>query len=121
MSLGTFCLLFSFVDYVPVKGEIIGYSSLTAWLISLSIMLSISLPVPKQRNLREIQGSTWSSHTVKVTDLDFKSGLPLPNVHVPATHHVILLTLDVSVLASSKAVDRGCFYTGLLALTILIG
>ena len=34
MSLDIFCLLFSFVDYVPVKGEIIWYLSLTAWLIS---------------------------------------------------------------------------------------
>ena len=40
MSLVVFCLLFSFVDYVPVKGEIMWYLSLTAWLISLSIMLS---------------------------------------------------------------------------------
>ena len=43
MSLVLFCLLFSFVDYVPVKGEIIWYSSLTAWLISLGIMLSSSI------------------------------------------------------------------------------
>ena len=42
MSLGIFCLLFSFVDYVPVKGEIIWYLSLT-WLISLSIVLSSSI------------------------------------------------------------------------------
>ena len=34
MSLVIFCLLFSFVDYVPVKGEIIWYLSLTAWLIT---------------------------------------------------------------------------------------
>ena len=40
MPLVVFCLLFSFVDYVPVKGDIIWYLSLTAWLISLSIMLS---------------------------------------------------------------------------------
>ena len=40
MSLVIFCLLFSFVDYFSVKGEIIWYLSLTAWLISLSIMLS---------------------------------------------------------------------------------
>ena len=40
MSLVIFCLLFSFVDYVPVKGEIIWYLSLTTWLISFSIMLS---------------------------------------------------------------------------------
>ena len=40
MSLVIFCFLFSSVDYVPVKGEIIWYLSLTAWLISLSIMLS---------------------------------------------------------------------------------
>ena len=39
------CILFAFssVDYVPVKGEIIWYLSLTAWLISLSIMLSSSI------------------------------------------------------------------------------
>ena len=34
MSLVIFCLLFSFVDYVPVKGEIIWYLSLTVWLNS---------------------------------------------------------------------------------------
>ena len=34
MSLVIFCLLFSSIDYVPVKGEIIWYLSLTAWLIS---------------------------------------------------------------------------------------
>ena len=43
VSLVIFCLLFSFVDYVSVKGEIIWYLSLTAWLISLSIMLSSSI------------------------------------------------------------------------------
>ena len=43
MSLVIFCLLFSLVDYVPVKGEIIWYLSLTTWLISLSIMLSSSI------------------------------------------------------------------------------
>ena len=42
VSLVIFCLLFSFVDYVLVKGEIIRYLPLTAWLISLSIMLSSS-------------------------------------------------------------------------------
>ena len=40
MSLVTFCFLFSSIDYVPVKGEIIWYFSLTTWLISVSIMLS---------------------------------------------------------------------------------
>ena len=44
MSLVVFCLLFVVVvDYVPVKGEITWYLSLTAWLISLSIMLSSSI------------------------------------------------------------------------------
>ena len=43
MSLVIFCLLFSSVDYVPVKSEIIRYLSLTTWLISLSIMLSSSI------------------------------------------------------------------------------
>ena len=42
MSLVMFCLHFSSVDYVPVKGEIIWYLSLTVWFISLSIMLSSS-------------------------------------------------------------------------------
>ena len=42
MSLVIFCFLFSF-DYVPVKGEILWYLSLTAWLVSLSIMLSSSI------------------------------------------------------------------------------
>ena len=40
MFLVIFCLLVCFVDYVPVKGEIIWYLSLTTWLISLSITLS---------------------------------------------------------------------------------
>ena len=43
MSLVIFCLLFSFVDYVPIKGEIIWYLSLATWIISLSIMLSSSI------------------------------------------------------------------------------
>ena len=43
MSLVIFCLLFSSVDYVPVKGVSIWYLSLTILLISLSIMLSSSI------------------------------------------------------------------------------
>ena len=43
MSLVLFCLLFSPVDYVPVKGEIIWCLSLVTWLISFSIMLSSSI------------------------------------------------------------------------------
>ena len=43
MSLVPFCLLVCFVDKVPFIGEIIWYLSLTAWLISLSIMLSSSI------------------------------------------------------------------------------
>ena len=43
MSLDVFCLLFSSIDYVPVKGEIIWYLSLTVCLISISIMLSSSI------------------------------------------------------------------------------
>ena len=34
MSLVMFCLLVCFVDWVPVKGEIIWYLHFTAWLIS---------------------------------------------------------------------------------------
>ena len=36
MSLVIFWLLFSSIDYIPGKGEIIWYLSLSAWLISLS-------------------------------------------------------------------------------------
>ena len=43
MTLVIFCLLFSSIDYIPVKGEIIWYLPLTTWLISLSIMLSSSI------------------------------------------------------------------------------
>ena len=43
MSLVIFCFLFSSIYYVPVKGEIIWYLSLTTWLISLSIRLSSSI------------------------------------------------------------------------------
>ena len=35
MSLVIFCFLFSSVDYIPVKGEITWYLSLTTWVISL--------------------------------------------------------------------------------------
>ena len=43
MSLVIFCLLVCCVDYVPSIGEIIWYLSFTSWLISFSIMLSISI------------------------------------------------------------------------------
>ena len=43
VSLVIFCLLYSSIAHVPVKGEIIWYVSFTAWLISLSIMLSSSI------------------------------------------------------------------------------
>ena len=43
MSQVIFCLLFSYIDYVPVKCEIIWFLSLTTWLISLNIMLSSSI------------------------------------------------------------------------------
>ena len=44
MSLVIFCLLFSSIYYVPVKGEIIWYLSLTTWFISLRILLSSNIP-----------------------------------------------------------------------------
>ena len=52
MSLVIFCLHFSFVDYDPVKGEIIWYLSLTTWLISLSIM-------PEVKNNLTIARGEW--------------------------------------------------------------
>ena len=48
MSLIIFHLFVCFVDQVPLIGEIIWYLSFTAWLISLSIMLSSSIHA-KQR------------------------------------------------------------------------
>ena len=54
MSLVIFCLLVSSVDYIPLIGEIIWCLSLTAWLISLSIMLSSSIhAVAKGEDLKE--------------------------------------------------------------------
>ena len=47
-SLVIFCLLVCFVDYVPVKGEIIWCLSFTTWLISLSILLSRSIQAVKK-------------------------------------------------------------------------
>ena len=44
MSLVVFCLLFSSIDYVPVKGEIIWYLSFTTQLTSLSIVLDVLFP-----------------------------------------------------------------------------
>ena len=51
-------MLFSFVDYVPVKGEIIWYLSLTVWLISLSTMLSknITRDIEVKNNLTIARG-----------------------------------------------------------------
>ena len=43
MSLVLFCLLVCFVHYIPLISDIIWYLSFTAWLISLSIMLSSSI------------------------------------------------------------------------------
>ena len=39
MSLVVFCSLVCFVDYIPLIGEIIWYSSFTTWLISLSLCI----------------------------------------------------------------------------------
>ena len=41
MSLVLLCSFVCFVHYVPLIGEIIWYLSFTAWLISLSIILSV--------------------------------------------------------------------------------
>ena len=51
VSLVIFCLLFSSVDYVPVKGEIIWYLSLTAWLISLGMKLThvLLMRIPQRK------------------------------------------------------------------------
>ena len=42
-SLVIFCLLFCFVDWVPLIGEITCYLSFTTWLMPLSITLSSSI------------------------------------------------------------------------------
>ena len=62
MSLVICCLLFSFVDYVPVKGEIIWYLSFTAWLISLSIMLSSSIHERKKDSFMLDETVDFVSH-----------------------------------------------------------
>ena len=49
MTLVIFCLLFSPVDYIPVKGQIMQYLSLTAWFISLSIVLPNSIHAGAKR------------------------------------------------------------------------
>ena len=56
MSLVIVCFLFSSIYYIPVKGEIIWYLSLTVWLISLNIMLSSSIHAIKN-NLTMDRGS----------------------------------------------------------------
>ena len=43
LSLVVYCLLISSIDYVPVKGEIRWYLSLTAWLISPCFIFPCSL------------------------------------------------------------------------------
>ena len=45
MSLVLFCSLVYFVHYISLTSEIIWYLTFTAWLISLSIMLSSSIHV----------------------------------------------------------------------------
>ena len=61
MSLVIFCLLFSSIDYVPVKGEIIWYLSLIAWLISLSIMLSSSIHAVAKGISSFFLSAVWNS------------------------------------------------------------
>ena len=72
-----FCSLLCFVDYIPLIGEIIRYLSFTAWLISLSIMLSSSIhAVTKDRNSFFLLWNTpffkcttvvWSTHLLMGT------------------------------------------------------
>ena len=60
-SLVLFCALVCFVDQVPLIGEIIWYLSFTAWIISLSIMLSSSIhAVMKGRNLFFLSAAQYS-------------------------------------------------------------
>ena len=70
MSLVIFCLLFSSVDYIPVKGEIIWYLSLTAWFISLSIMLSSSIHAVKGLISKYIKNSHDSTPGRQTTQLE---------------------------------------------------
>ena len=61
VTLVIFCLLFSFVDYVPVKGEIVWYLSPTTWLISLSIMLSSSIHAVTEGRSSFFLAASWNS------------------------------------------------------------
>lgn len=75
----------------------------------------------KEINLGEIWGYAWGNHTIKKKHSWILNYLPAPYVHVPATHRAIFLTLEVSILASLKAVVKECISAGLFALTILTG
>ena len=66
MSLVLFSSFVCFVDQIQIIGEIIWYLSFTAWLISLSIMLSSSIRAPQcslQHTLQQPSaGSNLSAH-----------------------------------------------------------
>ena len=62
-------MLFSSVDYVSVKGEIIWYLSLTAWLISLSIMLE-SKDLLLIRRIMSVYTDDFSSVNVQLDDIE---------------------------------------------------
>ena len=70
MSLVIFCLLFSFVDYVPVNGEIIWYLSLTTCLINIEI--------EELRTVRLFLYNFSSFIVVNSQKVNLKETLPIP-------------------------------------------
>ena len=79
MSRVIFCLLVCFVDQVPLIGEIIWYLSFTAWLISLSTMLSSSIhAVVKGRSFFFLSAAQYS---IVLQFLYFKRHLLVPHRH----------------------------------------
>ena len=69
MSLVIFCLLFSFVDSVPVKGEIIWYLSLTAFLLK-KLKIRIKYKNKKNTLIEIIQNMFYQNMQMKITYQD---------------------------------------------------
>ena len=90
LSLLIFCLLFSSVDYVPGKGEIIGYLYLTAWLASLSIMLPTYIHVVAKGVRSWPTADPW--HSQDGWDVSAQQRqLWLDFLYISSSMHVLLL------------------------------
>ena len=88
---GYILFLFSSIYYVPVKGDIIWYLSLTIWLISLSIMLSSSIhDVAKGRSSFFLSSVQYSFHCVNVQQFLIHS---FTDGHLGCFQHLAIIKL----------------------------